>query len=202
MCRLPILFLTLLAGCDMASSEVVQRIKLDELARARVYKSADQVMADQLDYFSVSFNSEDFDNLDLHDTVTNNDRLTIPSGMGGVYEVSVMLQFSGFTGASFFWVFIEKNGTTPLVRTSSGRSGTPAVADAEGELVLAMPQVELLSGDYLRLMAGRNDIGGSGVDVTIKGGSVLETHFTIRRVGPIRAVAGTAQARPAGVKLR
>lgn len=58
---------------------------LNSFHGCRVYKSATQtVSAGVTDV--VTFNSEDYDTDTLHDTVTNNSRITIPTGLAGYWR--------------------------------------------------------------------------------------------------------------------
>jgi hypothetical protein len=64
--------------------------------RAKVTKSAVQSITANT-WTAVSFNQEEYDTNAMHDTVTNNDRLTCQTGLAGVYRVT----FNARWGASF-----------------------------------------------------------------------------------------------------
>jgi hypothetical protein len=64
--------------------------------------------------------TETFDPDDFHDNVTNNSRLTVPSGKAGLYHV-----YSTVRGASnLFTLYIVVNATTRIVEQSSQASGS------------------------------------------------------------------------------
>lgn len=60
---------------------------------------------------TVPFASESFDTNTFHDNVTNNSRLTIPTGMGGVYQISVNGKVNGSVGYTQTGVQLFKNWT-------------------------------------------------------------------------------------------
>jgi len=60
----------------------------------------------------LAFNSERFDTDTMHDTVTNNSRITFKTA--GVYVVNGVVELAGDTDYTDLQVFIEMNGTTTI----------------------------------------------------------------------------------------
>lgn len=60
----------------------------------------------------ILWTSETFDTGTMHDNVTNNSRMTVPSGMDGIWLLGVNARESGASGVT---LDLRKNGTTKLV---------------------------------------------------------------------------------------
>lgn len=61
----------------------------------------------------ILFDAEDFDSDSYHSTSSNTNRITIPTGLGGIYAVSFYIDAVGISAAQ---MFIIKNGTTAIRR--------------------------------------------------------------------------------------
>lgn len=59
---------------------------------------------------ALGFDQEDFDDAAYHDTVTNNTRLTVPSGQAGRYLVIAFVKSNGTITAGKYIAYIQKNG--------------------------------------------------------------------------------------------
>jgi hypothetical protein len=94
---------------------------------------------------AASFDTERWDSGGLHDTVTNNSRLTVPSGQDGKYFVVAHCECNG-TGNSPFSLGIRKNGST-FVANSSSRQSTGTYQRFTTEAIL-----DLSATDYLEVM--------------------------------------------------
>jgi hypothetical protein len=102
----------------------------------------------------VNFDSEDFDTDGFHSNVTNNTRITIPSGKDGYYFVYGLIHWSPNTGGRRV-LYIAKNNAT--VVQNEGFS----VATNTQYPALWLGQVfNLVAGDYLELEAFQSS-GGS-----------------------------------------
>jgi hypothetical protein len=77
----------------------------------RVYHNANQSIAATTET-TLAFNSERFDTAALHDTVTNNGRITIPTA--GLYVVSVSVEWAAGTGAWQGYVNLRVDGATTI----------------------------------------------------------------------------------------
>lgn len=100
--------------------------------------------------------AEEYDSGGMHDTATNNSRVTIPAGGGGVYTVNATVGFS-FNSAGGRAVQLFKNGT----QFNSAPNGTPA---SSGSVFLPIT-LALVAGDYLEIKAYQD----SGASLTATG---------------------------------
>jgi hypothetical protein len=112
----------------------------------------------------MTFASEEYDN-GFHSTVTNTGRLTVPTGLGGIYNVLVSVTFDqvAATGLS---VQVRKNGaaSTAASLQTSQPSFTSLTANHIPIVNLA-GQLRLVAGDYLEVYA----LQVSGGALTAKG---------------------------------
>jgi hypothetical protein len=74
----------------------------------RVTKSVTQTLTTATNT-AITWDVEDYDTNTMHDNVTNNSRITIPSGQGGYYLVQCNLSFNNPN--TQFSIAIYKNGT-------------------------------------------------------------------------------------------
>lgn len=86
----------------------------------RVYRTTAQTIANSSNT-ALAFNSERYDTAAMHDNVTNNSRITIPTT--GIYHVGGGIEWSA-TGAYTQAVFIIKNAATFLAQITA-ESGAP-----------------------------------------------------------------------------
>lgn len=77
----------------------------------RVYHNANQSIAASTET-TLAFNSERFDTNTMHDTVTNNSRITINTA--GVYVVTASVAFAAGTGTWTSYATIRVDGTTTI----------------------------------------------------------------------------------------
>ena len=107
----------------------------------------------------VNLDGESFDTQNMHDNVTNNSRITIPTGGDGKYLIHAHAYFTGSTGGGNRGIRIRKNGTTYLAVTYMGSVGTE----------MATPSVQtianLSAGDYVEMEVYQT----SGSDLNIYG---------------------------------
>jgi hypothetical protein len=132
---------------------------------ARVTNSSSQTITNNT-VVALAFDQESFDTDGLHDTVTNNSRLTAPIAgkylvIGGVGDAAA---------ASTSWRFtIRKDGTITYAS-----AGPPYGANGDTTLSAL---VDLGAGGYVQLTAFQN----SGSDSTVAGG--VETFLSMVYVG-------------------
>ena len=118
----------------------------------------------------VELNSTDYDTNGYHDDVTNNHRLTIPSGFGGYYHIFAAVSIAGnATGQRLPVVCINEpeavDGSTELL-VPVGESNPSANANTH----LTLNTVRLLAdGDFIDLRIYQN----SGVSLDLDIGSNL-----------------------------
>lgn len=100
----------------------------------------------------LAFGSESDDTDGYHDTVTNNSRITVPSGLAGVYSISGLVQFAvSSTGQRY--CRLKVNGTpSDFGQTAQG------IATLGTHVVLSQ-QRRLAVGDYIELIAFQNSGG-------------------------------------------
>lgn len=134
----------------------------------RVHNSANQSIPDSA-LTVLAFDSESFDDNGIHDTSTNNSRLTCKTA--GRYIAILNLFFAdsvtGVRGGSILLNGLESFAVT-------GPTGSP-------RLIVTSPVMDMSIGDYVQAAAWQNSggnlnvIGGSGVG--------LMTYFSLVRVG-------------------
>src|SRR5207247_1021603 len=104
---------------------------------------------------ALNLGAEDYDTSGMHSTVTNNNRITIPSGGNGDYLIQGVSQV--LTSAeSVATLHLRKNGTT--IR-SAVRTPEPTAA-LQLATVVVSAWVSLVAGDYIDL-AGQSGSGGT-----------------------------------------
>lgn len=142
---------------------------------ARVYSAADLTAQNASAFMTIPFDSESVDTNAFHDTVTNNGRLTIPSGLGINYVDVVANSFVSLDTADTYGALgIRRNGTDTIAAQYFEKGTTDFRASA---VALSVPVV---AGDYFEARLGTE----SDISVTIVGGAGnLGTTFSIRVVG-------------------
>jgi hypothetical protein len=81
-------------------------------AGVKVYRTANQAATGGGVVNKVQWDNEEFDTDAFHDNVTNNTRLTVPSGKAGKYLVMAHFRMSGTTGGTDDRIEIMKNNAT------------------------------------------------------------------------------------------
>lgn len=122
-------------------------------------KSADQVLGGSATA-SVSFDTEDHDTAAIHDTVTNNSRLTVPTGFGGKWHVAAVLNM-GSSGSG--WAArIKVNGTTRA--TLPPGAGSPAGSYAS--VILSLAAADYVELEVTAAAGGATIASGTGANAT------------------------------------
>lgn len=123
---------------------------------ALVYKSAPQSISNNT-ITAITFDSESYDSSGIHDTVTNNSRLTVPSGYSKVRLLARIDFDSGSTTAATRTAFISKNGGTFV--------GQPNInlLDQFFSATIESAVVNVTAGDYFVL--GVTQSSGGSIDV-------------------------------------
>ena len=125
----------------------------------QVFNSAAQSVANSTDYYP-TFDSESWDTNTFHSTVTNTERLTVPSGQGGKYFVYAVGGYTGNT-TGFRRFTISINRTSELFNNFI----TP---DTGSCVITFSGVVELVATDYVEVLTGQtsggalNYLGGAG----------------------------------------
>lgn len=107
-----------------------------------VYNTTTQSISNNTDT-GVTFNSEHFDTDGFHSTVSNTEKLTIPSGKDGKYLITASgMWATSNVGTRFFR--LQKNGTTNL---GNGAKQDTVPSGAFSQSVCEV--VDLVAGDYI-----------------------------------------------------
>lgn len=102
---------------------------------------------------ALNFNSEDFDVGTMHDLVTNNTRVTIPTSNAGVYLVIGGTTFQA-NATGYRQLFLQKNGTTALQDAV-----IPVNSGSQVTAFQVLTVVSLAAADYIELIATQNSGG-------------------------------------------
>lgn len=91
----------------------------------RVFHNANQSITNNTET-SLAFNSERFDTDNMHDTVTNNSRITFNTA--GIYVVSAAVQFAADAGGDYTtsYVVLRRGGSSPIALQTQGTFTTTA----------------------------------------------------------------------------
>lgn len=113
---------------------------------ALVKKSADQTAANYTSATAISFDTEIYDTDSWHDTVTNNTRMTVPSGVTHV-RITGQVALSSLTSSSTHTLQIFKNGSalSPEVFQRENANTTAPYVPIRSSILVVSP------GDYLEM---------------------------------------------------
>lgn len=131
-------------------------------------KSASQSIA-TVSTVAVTFDGEDYDTNTLHDNVTDNTRITIPTGQGGYWMIGGGAMLENMVDGKDIIVRARKNGTTML--NVWNRLTAAAAAGAPGGTFSVV--ANLAAGDYVELMVYNGDTVSRDVRNTANGGTSL-----------------------------
>lgn len=138
---------------------------------ARIYKSANQTLTTGT-VTALTMNSEDYDTDAFHSTVTNDSRITIPSGLAGYYLVLGTVQYApDATGERR--ARLHKNGS--VVKQNNKMTVTVA---SENTFVECTGIFNLAETDYIEL----NGYHTKGSDLAVVGGSA-NTQLIVQFLG-------------------
>lgn len=134
-----------------------------------VYTDVDQSISNNT-HTTVNFELEYIDSDSFHSNVTNNSRITIPTGKAGKYRIFGQISYlDNATGGRR--ISIAKNGSRIRQTITPGSSNSYNFVTAEAIL-------DLIVGDYLELQAFQNSGGSLSV-----GGTLGYTHFSAEYIG-------------------
>jgi len=123
---------------------------------ARAYKSAAVQSVNDSSATAITLDGETFDTSAFHDNVTNNTRLTIPSGQGAYYLITFNIVFAS-NATGYRQAQVKLNNTTNLISCIVPPSGT--VANINGVFVYY-----LSATDYIELIAYQTSGGALNVN--------------------------------------
>lgn len=101
--------------------------------------------------------NDDYDTDAFHDNVTNNSRLTVPTGKGGKYIVGYSVLFAGATQTASTWVLLN-GGTTRFAWQQVPNDST------NGVLNVGVDVLALNAGDYVQVQSFQNSGGAVNVN--------------------------------------
>jgi hypothetical protein len=110
-----------------------------------------------------TYTSEETDTDGFHNNSTNTDRITVPTGFGGVYVITISYLLSG-AGSSYHYLQIQKNG--------ANMNGTTVMSDPNGRGSLTIIAA-LNAGDYVTASLQQSSTGTY----------YTERRFSVTRVG-------------------
>lgn len=109
----------------------------------------------------LSFDTEDFDTDAFHSTVTNTQRITVPSGFAGIYTVTAYFNWGNTTSGTTCLMNILKNGTDALTRMDGKNAAFTGISSAWTGY--------LADGDYVTM--GVYHTFGSTLNIAANAGS-------------------------------
>ena len=129
----------------------------------RVYNNASQSIPHNT-LTAVTFNSERYDTDTMHDTVTNNSRITFTTA--GLYAITANVQLASATDYTEFLLGIRADGATYILQHADRDPGTLSFA----RVMAVATQYKFTAGQYVELIvrqqngatAARNsEVGGN-----------------------------------------
>jgi hypothetical protein len=155
---------------DSTSSTGLKWAKSGNFTGCRVFSTTAQSIANSTDT-AVAFANESYDTDGFHSNVTNNNRITIPAGLGGYYRITANIGFAtNGSGRRIFQLRLNGAGSlcagemTPIV----GVEPTGTITDT----------FFFSAGDYIDLFIFQN----SGGSLNTSGNSTRD-FFEVQRVG-------------------
>lgn len=127
-------------------------------ATACAYPSAAQSLTTSVEA-AIALNSERWDNAAIHDTVTNNSRMTVPTGWAGVWTIEAWGEWAAnVTGRRY--LRLKVNGTT-TVAIQQVNVTSAGFAD-----ITISKSWKLAVGDYVEVLAFQDS--GGALNVTVE----------------------------------
>jgi hypothetical protein len=121
----------------------------------------------------LTWNQESFDTDNFHDNATNNDRITIPTGLGGYYLVTATILWENNT-TGVRNVYIQNSSPATLVSMTQGASNS----GADGLSMTTNAILNLTAGTILRVNVFQN----SGAARTVEKTSAVG-NFSVQYLG-------------------
>jgi hypothetical protein len=125
-----------------------------------VYKSGTQSLANDT-VVVVTWDSEYYDTDAIHSTASNTSRFTVPTGLGGKWQIICSLSFAAATAGSYRSLRLRKNGTD-----INFFDGAPAGSTSQTSISYSNI-LDLVATDYIEVTADQN----SGGTINLSGGT-------------------------------
>ena len=127
----------------------------------KVTHSVNQSIPD-LTTTTLNFDGEEYDTSGFHDNVTNNERLTVPAGLGGTYIIGMDIEWDPSSGGQFRKASIILNGVTTIGVDSFRDVGSGA--DDENYNTITIER-QLAVGDFVEIDVLHDE--GAALDVVV-----------------------------------
>lgn len=127
----------------------------------KIKETTAQSISDNAGVVAMTSNEEVFDTNGFHDTVTNNTRITIPTGLGGYYYFYAEVLAANDTTAGYIHIELRTDGTTQL-----GDVRVPRLTVGISTLVQASAFGSFTAGQYVELMVSQQ--AGNALDCTMR----------------------------------
>ena len=134
------------------------KARVDDPPRANVYHNATQSLTTGV-ALNLAMNSEYNDAGSVHDTSTNNSRLTIPTGESGWWLFTGYVEFAASaTGQRHLYLQVNATTTFAYVAVDATATGVTRLAVAG--------LITIVAGQYVELWASQNSGGALNVAAT------------------------------------
>lgn len=130
-------------------------------AAVRAYKSSAFTHNSSGNWLALTFDSERFDTQSIHSTSTNTDRLTVPSGWGGLWLVGASMNWAANSTGSRF-ARLRVNATTEFAEAGGANTGASL-----GVPISFSGLYRASAGDYFTVDVWQNS--GGSLDVNAQG---------------------------------
>ena len=160
----------LVTAADWNQDVVNNIIAIHDCPAARAYHNTTQTVGTGGSGTALALNSEQFDNDTIHDTSTNNSRLTATTA--GVYLITG--SFGVTHNAGRYIAEILYNGTTVI-----GRNGMYNTGSSQGVTVAVAALYKLSASDYVQLRVYQD----SGTTATVVSSGNYSPYFGMQWVG-------------------
>lgn len=145
-----------LVTANILSSTKLNRVD-SALVGVRATASGNQTISANTDT-TVTWDTEAYDTDGFHSTASNTERITIPSGMGGYYWVTVTVRWFGgpYSAPVHLWVVDDAGNAEARVIHEMGDLG-------DGYMNLSFVTNALAAGDYLVARVRQGEASGSKI---------------------------------------
>lgn len=143
-----------------------RRVSVGKTAAQNIGVSTDTV---------ITWPDEDYDTDTIHSTSVNTGRLTIPAGMGGLWNVGYWLSVQAPAPAPHTRAWVRVNGAGVKYCQDLTKDGDPALLSSTEQIVLA-------AGDYIEVIANENSTVAA--QVGWNGAGLPASRFKASWVGP------------------
>lgn len=125
-------------------------------------------------FTAILWDTEIHDALGMHDQVTNTDRVTVPVGKSGYYQVNVGVLWA-INGSGVRRIYVQKNGVTVLTNQVAALSASYGASNA------ASVVLSLVAGDYVSV--GCYQDCGVALNLVDTSLGLFDTWISLARVG-------------------